>query len=401
MHILYLDATQGLYGASRALLTLLEHLDRATYPPYVVLSDDVDDGDRRLPVALAALGVAHEARTLAVLRRKKYLNPRGALYLGRALAQSTAYLRGLIRRQGVGIVQTNTSTILSGAAAAALTGRPHIWHLHEILDGAEAVILSRIMGTPPAYIVANSDASARALARALPRLARRITVIKNGIDPRPFRQVAPERVAQARAAWGAGPGDLVVGMVGRLGTWKGEEQFVALAAQARREWPQARFVIVGSAFDNQAAPVQRLRAQIAAAGLTDVVRLTGLRSDMPVVMNAIDALAHLPARPEPFGLVVAEAMAAGKPVIAGALGGLPEIVLDGQTGFLAPPGAVDVAAQRLGFLLDDPALRTRLGEAGRRRVETEFSAEQQARRFEALYRRIAARRRAQGATARP
>ena len=77
MHILYLDATQGLYGASRALLTLLEHLDRATYPPYVVLSDDVDDGDRRLTVALGALGVAHEARTLAVLRRKKYLNPRG------------------------------------------------------------------------------------------------------------------------------------------------------------------------------------------------------------------------------------------------------------------------------------------------------------------------------------
>jgi glycosyltransferase involved in cell wall biosynthesis len=391
MNILCLDATRGLYGASRALLTLLEHLDRARYRPYAVLSDDVDDGDLRLPVALAALGVAHEERTLAVLRRKKYLNPGGALFLAGALAGSTGYLRGLIRRRGVDIVQTNTSTILSGAAAAALTGRPHIWHLHEILGGAEAAILGRIMRTPASTIVANSEASARALGRALPGLTGRITVIRNGIDPRPFQEAPPERVAQARAAWGAGPGDLLVGMVGRLGTWKGEEQFVAVAAQVRRQAPNARFVIVGSAFDGQEAPVARLQAQIAAAGLGGEVRLAGLRADIPVVMNALDALAHLPARPEPFGLVVAEAMAAGKPVVAAAVGGLPEIIRDGQTGFLAPPGGVDAAAGRLALLLRDPALRARMGEAGRQRIETEFSAEQQARRFEALYRRIAAR----------
>jgi glycosyltransferase involved in cell wall biosynthesis len=390
MNILYLDAPRGLYGASRALLTLLEHLDRARYRPYAVLSDDVDDGDLRLPVALAALGVAHEERTLAVLRRKKYLNPGGALFLAGALAGSTGYLRGLIRRRGVDIVQTNTSTILSGAAAAALTGRPHIWHLHEILGGAEAAILGRIMRTPASTIVANSEASARALGRALPGLTGRITVIRNGIDPRPFQEAPPERVAQARAAWGAGPGDLLVGMVGRLGTWKGEEQFVAVAAQVRRQAPNARFVIVGSAFDGQEAPVARLQAQIAAAGLGGEVRLAGLRADIPVVMNALDALAHLPTRPEPFGLVVAEAMAAGKPVVASRVGGIPEYVADGETGLLVPPDDPGALAGGISALLADPDRMTRFGLAGRRRAEALFDGDKTNDDLERLFRSVIA-----------
>jgi glycosyltransferase involved in cell wall biosynthesis len=387
VNVLYLDATRSLYGASRALLTLLENIDRSSVHPYVVLANDVED-DLRLCAALRRLRIPYKEYRLAVLRRQKYLNPRGILFMGGSLLGSVPFLVRTIRRYKISLVQTNTSTVLSGAVAAAICGVPHVWHVHEIFRKWEGKVLTRMLGALSARVVVPSEATANNLRGSYPRLSRKLVVITNGVDPAPFRSVSESDVEHVRREWSIMPGEQVVGMVGRIGMWKGEEQFVEMARLISQQRSGVKFVIVGGTFDNQERHMDDLRAIIVSKGLRERVLLAGLREDVPAVVNCFDVLAHLPVRPEPFGLVAVEAMSAGKPVVAAAMGGLAEIVRDGETGFLVGPGQVEHAAERVLALLDDTSLREHMGQAGSHRVDAEFSSAAYAARFQALYRSI-------------
>lgn len=387
MNILYLDATRSLYGASRALLTLLENINRQEIRPYVVLANDVED-DLRLCAELNRLHIHYCEYPLAVLRRQKYLNPRGAIFISRSLVRSVGFLRGIIRKYEIDLVQTNTSTILSGAVAAALSGVPHVWHVHEIFRKWEGKILTRLLYALSSCVVAPSEATARNLLLGNPALKRKLLVIKNGIDPKPFRTVAKSDVDRLRHEWSISPTDRVVGMVGRIGMWKGEEQFVQMARLVRQRRENVKFVIVGGTFSNREHHLTSLQSIIDTNGLNTHVLVAGPREDIAVVLNLFDVLAHLPVRPEPFGLVAVEAMSAGKPVVAAATGGLKEIVVHGSTGFLTPPGDVENAAERVITLLGDDLLRARMGRAGSRQVDSQFSSATYATRFETLYHTI-------------
>jgi glycosyltransferase involved in cell wall biosynthesis len=390
MNVLYLDATRSLYGASRMLLTLLERTDSLGVRPYVVLANDAED-DMRFSRELERLGVRYWEHPVTVLRRQKYLNPRGVLYLSGSLLKSVRFLRRLIRRHRIDLVQTNTGTILSGAVAARLEGVPHVWHVHELFRRIEGPVLTRLIHALSWQVVAPSEAAAAHLAHTYPPVRRKLTVIKNGIDPTPYRTVSPGQVEQLRAEWKIPPGMKVVGMIGRIGMWKGEEQFVEVAARLAGEGLDARFVIVGGVFDDREHLLDRLEAMIERKGLSSRVVVAGLRADVPVAMNLFDVLVHLPVRAEPFGLVAVEAMAASKPVVAVALGGLAEIVDNGTTGFLVGPGDLEAAVDKVGLLLRDEATAIRLGKAGSERVDAQFLSGHYAGAFGRLYRRLEAR----------
>jgi glycosyltransferase involved in cell wall biosynthesis len=132
----------------------------------------------------------------------------------------------------------------------------------------------------------------------------------------------------------------------------------------------------------------RLMRRAVDLGLGGRVHFLGNRDDVPEILAALDVLVHVPSAPEPFGRVVAEAMAVGKPVIAARAGGLPEIVEDEVTGLLVPPGDVAATAAALTRLLRDPALRARLGAAGRRQAEQRFDPGMHAERVMAAYREV-------------
>jgi L-malate glycosyltransferase len=131
----------------------------------------------------------------------------------------------------------------------------------------------------------------------------------------------------------------------------------------------------------------RIEAQIAALGLTSDVEFLGERIDLPTVLRGAAAFL-LPSETESFGLAALEAMACGLPVVASAVGGLPEVILDGETGFLRPVGDVDAMAVCSGRLLDDQPLRQRMAVASRHRAETQFRVEPAVDRYLAVYRRV-------------
>jgi glycosyltransferase involved in cell wall biosynthesis len=127
-----------------------------------------------------------------------------------------------------------------------------------------------------------------------------------------------------------------------------------------------------------------LRVYASERGVDDLVTFEGFRADVPQVMADLDVFV-LPSLWEGFGLVLVEAMAAGRPVVASAVGPISEIVVDGVTGLLVPPGDPDALAEAIVRLLQDPELAAALGRAGRARVERELRVDTMVTRTEALY----------------
>jgi len=179
---------------------------------------------------------------------------------------------------------------------------------------------------------------------------------------------------------------LVVGAAGRLSPEKGFDVFIDAAALVRRERPDAGFVVFGD------GPLrERLEKRVAERELVGAFVLAGFRPDVERFLPFLD-VAVLSSHTEGLPVVVLEAMAARVPVVATAVGGTPEVVEDGVTGWLVPPGNVAVLAQRIGELLSDETNRRRMGAAARQRVEDEFTfarmSEQYLELFERLGRRL-------------
>ena len=174
-------------------------------------------------------------------------------------------------------------------------------------------------------------------------------------------------------------------MAGRIHTWKGQEVLVEAARLLRTRCPQARFIIAGDIVPGQPAPKQAIEAAIARHGLGDRVQLIGFWRDVRQVMAAVDIFVLPSTAPEPFGLVLLQAMATGKPVIAAAHGGPLEIVVDGETGLLVPPRDPAALADAIERLANDRDLRGRLAAAGRRRAEERFGFAAHVAAFEEIY----------------
>ena len=195
----------------------------------------------------------------------------------------------------------------------------------------------------------------------------RLVVVHNGIEP--AVDVAPVRLAD-------GP---TVLEVARLAEVKGQRTLLEALVNL-----QATAVLVGRDLEQEGAYERVLRVDAERLGVADRTVFAGYRDDVPALLAGCDVVC-LPSRAEGLPLVVLEAMAHAKPVVATPVGGTPELVVDGETGLLVPPGDADALTEALAALLGDPDRARRLGEAGRERVLAEFSAARAAERVLALY----------------
>lgn len=199
----------------------------------------------------------------------------------------------------------------------------------------------------------------------------RIRVIYNGVDPRPVQEADPTGL---RHELRAGDQDVVLLTAARLVPEKGHAALLEVLSRLRGtsgfQWWVA----------GEGSEAASLAARVAETGLADRVRFLGFRSDVPRLLRAADVLCH-PSRREGAPNVVLEGMVAGLPVVGVAAPGTAELVVQGGTGLLAPIDDLDTLAAHLSAVLNDPALRRRLGEAGRERARTEFSEERSAQRW--------------------
>jgi glycosyltransferase involved in cell wall biosynthesis len=301
------------------------------------------------------------------------------------------HLLRLLQREHFDIVQTSAAKAsLYGRLAGRLAGVPVVIYtangfpfhdfMHPVLHWGLTRLEKVMSRCCTDMVVSVSEADSRHAVTAGIVPAERITTIHNGID---LLRAMPNRQA-ARHALGLDVRKSVVGMVGRLSPQKAPEDFLQVAALVAQQFPEATFLIVG---DGPLRPgLERLAGNL---GIEGQVRFLGFRNDIPLVMSALDVFA-LTSLWEGLPFAILEAMAAEKPVVATSINGVPEVVVHGQTGFLAPPRAVKELAAHIGTLLGDPASARAMGQAGRRRVQEHFTLERVIARlsdvYEALYR---------------
>ncbi len=208
-------------------------------------------------------------------------------------------------------------------------------------------------------------------------------VVYNGVDPAEFT-ISPVQVAAFRRAHDL-DGRPVVLFGGRISIAKGGDQMIEIMRLVR-----ARLNAVLLAMGDNKHYLPQWRRALEAAGLAGSTRLLGWvgGETLLAAYASCDVCVTPSIYPDPFNLINIEAMACGKPVVGTCFGGTPEIVVDGETGYIANPLDPEGYAERLVRLLEDPALRTRMGEAGRRRVETCFSLTRQADAVEEVYRAV-------------
>ena len=221
-----------------------------------------------------------------------------------------------------------------------------------------------------------------------------VHLIPNGVRLDTFAPPAsPEAVRRrvsARQELGIPENALVLGMIGRLDA-KGQRQLLAVVPRLLPHCPNLRIVLVGS--EGKSGEKATLTALAQAGGFEDRLIFTGPRTDIPALLTAFDILVHLPTD-EAFGLALAEAMAVGLPTVATGIGGCREVVWDGLTGRLVPPGDLNALTEALCWLLDPlngPSRRAEMGLAGYGTARRNFSQALQVARLLALYHEVGPR----------
>jgi glycosyltransferase involved in cell wall biosynthesis len=241
----------------------------------------------------------------------------------------------------------------------------------------------RLYNRSVAAAVAISEEVRRKLLAAGVR-AERLHVIHSGVEPAAGLPGASGRAA-ARARFAVGD-ELALGIVAALETRKGHDVLWHAIARLRGDGVRLRCLVCGDGSQRSA-----LEALARHLGIIDVVGLLGEQRQVADVLAALDVFV-LPSRYEGLGVAILEAMAMALPVVATAVGGIPETVADGRTGLLVPPEDPAALAAAIAALDRDRALAQRMGEAGRRRVIAEFSMEAMASRYERLYEAVSRQR---------
>jgi len=374
LRVVFLDHVARLSGGEIALLRLLPELSQHV-DATVLLGEDGPLVERLetagIPVRVLALAPA--ARDLP----RTSVHPRA--FKVDAVAATLRYvteLRSQLRRLRPDLVHTNSlKSAIYGGVAARLAGVPAVWHVRDRIAPdylpLPAVWLVRFLArSVPAGLIANSHTTLATLPAR-----RKSLVLYNPIQPPP-----PARRVDR---------PLTVGMIGRLAPWKGQHVFLAAFAEAFGG-AAARARVVGSALFGEDAYASSLVEQSTELGIAGQVEFRGFREDVWDELAQLDVLVHASIRPEPFGQVVLEGLAAGVPVVAANAGGPAEVITHDVDGLLTTPGDPSELARALRTLGDDPDLRARLGAAGRAR-SNDFSIGSTVERLLAFYDEVLSR----------
>lgn len=306
------------------------------------------------------------------------------LFLGRGKWDPRA-LRDVVRliqEHDINLVHAaGMKGILISRLAARRTGVHCVAHLHDA-NTPDPIMktLQRLTARWTDGCLCISRAVADYAVRVLDMPPDRVQVLYNPLPGDPLEPATPDTVEALRTAWQL-EGKRALALIGRMSPEKGHEPFLRGAADWLAARPDVRLILVGD------GPLREsLQAMVHELGLEGAVRFAGYREDVAVILQLLDAVL-VPSVREGLGYVALEAMAAGCPVAAFRVGGLPELVEDGETGMLSPPADVPHMLSQLDRLLGDPALRDRLICGGKAKAQG-FSTQAHVEELGRIYRRV-------------
>ncbi len=386
--ILYLDHTAVLGGGELALLALVKELDRTRFHPVVLL---FSHGPLLAELqAVAETHVLPMPQELADTRRESMHTAEGLPW--RKALSTVAFFRALSRAVDdlrPDLIHTNSlKADLMGGLAARFHGVPLVWHIRDRIDEdylpARAVRVFRAAcDTLPNGLIANSRATLESLHL---RPEKPAVVISSGIDLDPFvRSAAGAETLSAAIASGR---ELRVGLIGRICPWKGQEIFLRAAASLLQRRPGVRFFVIGAPLFGEVAFESEMRRLAVELGIAGHVEFTGFQRNIPEWIASLDAVVHASTIPEPFGQVLVQGMAAGKPVIASEGGGPSEILRHRQTGYLVPRADPEQLARTILDVLAHPSAAGVVARAGQQHALAQYGSATTTRIVEQFYDRM-------------
>lgn len=380
------DGTIG--GSHHCLLNLVSGLDRTRFDPTVVFYQA-----HALVPRFEAVAATRIVEPLALgVRRAQRALPRAVAGKLGTVARFVRMVRQrmtFMRTHGTQLLCLNNSVTRhhDWMLAARLAGIPCIVHergLNARYGWLDRFFASRLALLVPMSLWVRDHMVARGVS------PRNVRVLYDGLDP---ESVRPTRSEQAlRQAYGIEASQPVIGIVGNVREWKGQEVVVRALGDVVRRWPDVVCFFVGAATEADRAYQAKLDALIDEAGIAGNVRFTGYQQDPASFMQLMRFVVHASIQPEPFGMVVLEAMALRRAVIGSRAGGPVEIVEDGETGYTFAPGNSAELAGRISLLLEDPPLAVRMGERGYRRLRDAFTLDHYVGQMQSAYDAILAGR---------
>jgi glycosyltransferase involved in cell wall biosynthesis len=375
VRIVYLNPCGRLGGAETSLRELLASV-RAAEPEWelwLVLGEDGPLADQareigvkvivlEFPPALARLGDAGSRfwATLASLLKAVWAT---SLY-SRRLART-------IRLIAPEIIHTNGFKMHLLGAWVRSRHTPLVWHIHDYVQSRRLVSrLLRLFGGACTLAITNSRSVAADLNALLPNL--NVVTIYNAVDLKRFAPAGNKLdLDQLAGLSPAAQGTVRVGLVATLARWKGHRIFLEALSRVSPGMPIRGYVIGGPIYqtDGSQWSLEELQQEADRLGLAGTVGFTGFVEDAAAAMRSLDIVVHASTDPEPFGMVIIEAMACEKALIASQAGGASELIIDGEDALAHPPGDAEALAEQIRRLAGDLELRQRLGKAGRAKTE--------------------------------
>ncbi len=321
-----------------------------------------------MPGVLKALGDWGVTGKLGLVRELALAMP--------AMHRYRATLQRRLLRLAPSVVQTNGFKMHVLGALACPSAVSLIWHVHDFVSNRPAMkTLLRKLSRRPVAIVAISDSVSTDL-RHVVLLPGKVRTIWNSVNLQNFADPAA-----------SGSGEVRIGLVATFARWKGHEVFLKALALLPKHFPWRAFIVGGEVYSRSSSQYSEveLRAKVADLGLQPDVEFTGFLADPAPFIQSLDIVVHASTEPEPFGLVIAESMAAARAVVTSS----ESLITHGVNGFVFASGDAAALARALEELARDPALRVRLGTAARATAEQRFQPERMAREFIELYEALA------------
>jgi glycosyltransferase involved in cell wall biosynthesis len=327
---------------------------------------------RGVPLTATSAFSDHLIRTTA--------NPFALFAFARSFYKVSAEMAETIRSERINVIHSiSYPASLYAGFASARTGTAHLWHEHNIkrIHHVNRIIYRRV-GNACQWVIGPSDAVTKNLASAGINPTKLRTVY-NGIDLSRFRNASP--------VLGLRSGEQAIGLFGQMLPYKGHRTLIEATPRILMAHPEARFYLVG-ALENPPYQ-QELRTLIAERGLSDRIRFTGWRNDVQDIIQAMDVVVIATTTAEPAALMLMEAAAMERPVVATRTGGTAEIVADEETGLLFPPGDATRLADQVNRLLGNRDFGQTIGKRARARVDREFDVDRHLTTMFELYRQAA------------
>lgn len=292
--------------------------------------------------------------------------------------------RAFLKRNAISLVHINNGldTNYPIILAAKLANVPCL--VHQRGGIADSSLFFRMFRKLVAKVICVSKSVARdTAAKCIP--SSKISTIYNGIDPDLTLTRSREEVRRSLGVPDTSP---LIGISGIIRFWKGQDVVLKAVHLLKEIFPNIICLIIGDAPKDQSEYEEKLHRLIDEFAISDNVRFLGYQDRVFDFINAIDVPVHASTVPEPFGRVIIEAMSLEKPIVASRAGGVTEIVVEGETGLLFPPGDADELAACVRRLLENPDLARTMGRNGNRRVREFFHADQTVKQVMALYREM-------------